>query len=132
MPQFAGGAIVGQHGSWNRNEPSGYRVIHVPFAGNQPAGMPEPILTGFLDEEDNEAMGRPVGVAVAADGAILVADDAGEVVWRVVPEGWTPAPAPATPAAAPQQDFGPAAPATDEADGISPEIGTADDAPPQE
>ncbi len=80
-PRFASGAFVGQHGSWNRNPPSGYRVIFVPFAGAQPSGMPIEILTGFL--VDGKAYGRPVGVEVAKDGALLVADDVGNRIWRV-------------------------------------------------
>src|SRR3546814_2677178 len=80
-PSFASGAFVGQHGSWNRNPPSGYKVIFVPFAGGQPSGMPVDVLTGF--REGDAAMGRPVGVTIARDGALLVADDVGNVVWRV-------------------------------------------------
>jgi glucose/arabinose dehydrogenase len=80
-PQFASGAFVGQHGSWNRNPPSGYRVIFVPFAGAQPSGPPVEVLTGFLN--GGKAHGRPVGVAIAADGSLMVADDVGNVVWRV-------------------------------------------------
>lgn len=79
---FASGAFVGQHGSWNRNPPSGYKVIFVPFAGATPAGMPVDVLTGFLDAE-GRAQGRPVGVAIDGRGALLVADDVGNVVWRV-------------------------------------------------
>ena len=86
LPQFRGGALVGQHGSWNRKPPSGYKVIFVPFAGGMPRGFPQDVLTGFLDAEGN-ARGRPVGVAVAGDGAVLVADDVGNVVWRIVPAG---------------------------------------------
>jgi glucose/arabinose dehydrogenase len=80
--RYQGGAFVGQHGSWNRSVPSGYKVIFVPFQGGRPAGMPEDILTGFLSE-DGDALGRPVGVAVDRTGALLVADDVGNVVWRV-------------------------------------------------
>ena len=79
---FAQGAFVGQHGSWNRNPRSGYKVIFVPFAGGRPTGMPLDVLTGFLDAE-GKAMGRPVGVAIGRDGALLVADDVGNAVWRV-------------------------------------------------
>ena len=82
--RFHGGAFVGQHGSWNRKPHSGYKVIFVPFDGARPAGMPEDVLTGFLSDE-GEAVGRPVGVAVDARGALLVADDVGNVVWRVTP-----------------------------------------------
>jgi len=82
LPQFAHGAYVGQHGSWNRNPRSGYKVIFVPFADGRPAGPPQDVLTGFLTEE-GEARGRPVGVAVDGQGALLVADDVGNIVWRV-------------------------------------------------
>jgi glucose/arabinose dehydrogenase len=81
---YANGAFVGQHGSWNRNPPSGYRVIFVPFADGQPAGPAEEVLTGFLNS-DGEAYGRPVGVAVDKAGALLVADDVGNKIWRVTP-----------------------------------------------
>lgn len=78
------GAFVGQHGSWNRNPPSGYKVVFVPFRGGRPEGRPLDILTGFLDAEGN-AQGRPVGVAEDRRGALLVADDVGNIIWRVVP-----------------------------------------------
>ncbi len=81
---FAGGAFVGQHGSWNRKPRSGYKVIFVPFANGKPSGPPVDILTGFVNRDD-EAMGRPVGVAIDKTGALLVADDVGNKVWRVVP-----------------------------------------------
>jgi glucose/arabinose dehydrogenase len=76
------GAFVGQHGSWNRNPRSGYRVIFVPFAGGRPAGEPVEVLTGFLNGS-GEAQGRPVGVAMDRNGALLVADDVGNTVWKV-------------------------------------------------
>ena len=82
--RYKGGAFVGQHGSWNRNPPSGYDVIFIPFADGMPTGAPENILTGFLDK-DGKAMGRPVGVAIDGKGALLVADDVGNVIWRVTP-----------------------------------------------
>jgi glucose/arabinose dehydrogenase len=80
--QFANGMFVGQHGSWNRRPHSGYKVIFVPFANGKPAGESVDVLTGFLDEHD-DAYGRPVGVALDKHGALLVADDVGNVVWRV-------------------------------------------------
>jgi glucose/arabinose dehydrogenase len=83
-PDMKNGAFVGQHGSWNRRPHSGYKVIFVPFENGEPAGEPRDILTGFLSE-DGEARGRPVGVEIARDGALLVADDVGNKVWRVVP-----------------------------------------------
>ena len=81
---YRGGAFIGQHGSWNRKPPSGYKVIFVPFEGGQPSGQPEDILAGFLNE-DCDAYGRPVGVAIDKSGALLVADDVGNAVWRVTP-----------------------------------------------
>jgi glucose/arabinose dehydrogenase len=86
---FAGGAFVGQHGSWNRKPPSGYKVIFVPFIDGRPAGAPEDVLTGFLNAK-GQAQGRPVGVAVDRAGALLVADDVGNVIWRVVPAANNP------------------------------------------
>ncbi len=81
-PLFKQGAFVGQHGSWNRKPRSGYRVIFVPFAGGRPTGAPVEVLTGFLDRA-GRAQGRPVGVAVDRSGALLVADDVGNTVWKV-------------------------------------------------
>jgi glucose/arabinose dehydrogenase len=81
-PPFASGAFVGEHGSWNRRPFSGYRVVFVPFAGGRPSGQPIDVLTGFIGPR-NRAMGRPVGVQIARDGALLVADDVGNTVWRV-------------------------------------------------
>jgi glucose/arabinose dehydrogenase len=80
--RYAGGAFVGQHGSWNRKPLSGYRVIFVPFQDGRPNGTAEDVLTGFVDEK-GDAHGRPVGVAVDKAGALLVADDVGNVIWRV-------------------------------------------------
>ncbi|MFT4266547.1 MAG: sorbosone dehydrogenase family protein [Xenophilus sp.] len=81
-PEFARGAFIGEHGSWNRDPPSGYKVVFVPFGGGRPQGMPRDFLTGFLSA-DGKAQGRPVGVALDRSGALLVADDVGGVVWRV-------------------------------------------------
>ena len=83
-PQFNTGAFVGQHGSWNRKPPSGYKVIFVPFEGGEPSGQPVDVLTGFLVKDT--AYGRPVDVKLAADGALLVSDDVGNTIWRVAPE----------------------------------------------
>jgi len=82
--RFMGGAFIGQHGSWNRQPRGGYKVIFVPFANGQPAGKPEDILTGFVSAQGN-ALGRPVGVAVDRTGALLVADDVGNCIWRITP-----------------------------------------------
>jgi glucose/arabinose dehydrogenase len=81
-PLFASGAFVGEHGSWNRRPFSGYRVVFVPFAGGRPSGQPIDVLTGFIDARGH-ASGRPVGVQIARDGALLVADDVGNTIWRV-------------------------------------------------
>ncbi len=80
---FPGGMVIGQHGSWNRSKLSGYRVVLVPYSGTQPSGAPIDLLTGFLAPDETYSNGRPVGVAVAADGALLVVDDVGNAVWRV-------------------------------------------------
>jgi len=82
-PQFASGAFIGEHGSWNRKPASGYQVVFVPFAGAMPAAgaKPIPVLTGF--RVGNVAYGRPVGVQIGKDGSLLVADDVGNKVWRV-------------------------------------------------
>jgi glucose/arabinose dehydrogenase len=79
------GAFIGQHGSWNRKPRAGYRVIFVPFANGMPSGPAREILGGFLSPDD-KAYGRPVGVKTAKDGALLVADDVGNVIWRVTPQ----------------------------------------------
>ena len=84
--RYEGGAFVAQHGSWIRRPPSGYAVVFVPFADGRPAGGPEDVLTGFLNAR-GEARGRPVGLAFDRTGALLVADDAGGAIWRVVGEG---------------------------------------------
>ncbi|HEX8241268.1 MAG TPA: sorbosone dehydrogenase family protein [Allosphingosinicella sp.] len=82
--RYLGGAFIGQHGSWNRRPASGYKVIFVPFAGGRPSGPAVDVLTGFLDS-DGKARGRPVGVAFDKAGALLVADDVGNTIWRVTP-----------------------------------------------
>ena len=82
--RYRGGAFIGQHGSWNRQPLSGYRVVFVAFADGRPQMPAEPFLTGFLNA-DNKIQGRPVGVAVDRRGALLVADDVGGIVWRVAP-----------------------------------------------
>jgi glucose/arabinose dehydrogenase len=79
---FTEGAFIGQHGSWNRDPHSGYKVIFVPFHNGKPSGVPVDVLTGFLNK-DEEAMGRPVGVVIDQQGSLLVADDVGNKVWRV-------------------------------------------------
>ena len=84
LPQaYRGGAFVGEHGSWNRPNPNGYKVIFIPFADRKPNGKPRDVVTGFLNNE-SQARGRPVGLAVDKTGALLVADDVGNTVWRVI------------------------------------------------
>jgi glucose/arabinose dehydrogenase len=80
--KYRGGAFVGEHGSWDRDKFNGYRVVYVPFSGGHPDGKAEDVVTGFLNG-DGEARGRPVGVAIDKSGALLVADDVGNTVWRV-------------------------------------------------
>ena len=82
--RFRSGAFIGEHGSWNRTPFSGYKVVFVPFAAGKPSGLPVDVLTGFLSA-NGEAQGRPAGVAMDHSGALLVADDVGNVVWRVTP-----------------------------------------------
>jgi len=83
---FADGVFVGMHGSWNRAEPVGYKVVFVPFSNGVPSGQPVDFVAGFLDENDNTTRGRPVGVTVDPGGALIVADDLSNVVWRIVPD----------------------------------------------
>jgi glucose/arabinose dehydrogenase len=87
LPQkYRGGAFVGEHGSWNRPTFNGYRVVFVPFSGGRPNGKAEDVVTGFL-EADGKARGRPVGLAIDKTGALLIADDVGNTVWRVPSAG---------------------------------------------
>lgn len=80
--RYEGGAFIGQHGSWNRKPLSGYKLVFVPFADGKPSGPPEDVLTGFVSAE-GKALGRPVGVIVDGRGALLVADDVGNRIWRL-------------------------------------------------
>jgi len=84
--KYAGGVFVGEHGSWDRPEFNGYKVVFVPFANGKPNGKAEDVVTGFLDADD-QARGRPVGVVLDRTGALLVADDVGNTVWRVSASG---------------------------------------------
>jgi glucose/arabinose dehydrogenase len=83
LPGFPEGMAIGQHGSWNRSTLSGYKVVFVPFENGRPAGPPRDILKGFLAPDERSSYGRPVGVALGPGGALLVADDVGNVIWRV-------------------------------------------------
>jgi glucose/arabinose dehydrogenase len=83
LPGFPEGMAIGQHGSWNRSKLSGYKLAFVPFANGKPDGELRDILTGFLSPDERQSYGRPVGVTIAADGSVLMADDVGDVVWRV-------------------------------------------------
>lgn len=88
--KYHGGVFVGQHGSWNRSTLSGYKVVFIPFKNGSPSGEPEDFLTGFIsDASKSEVFGRPVGVAVLPNGALLVADDASNLIWKI--EAETPA-----------------------------------------
>jgi glucose/arabinose dehydrogenase len=86
LPGFPDGMAIGQHGSWNRSTLSGYKVVFVPFANGRPAGPPRDILSGFLAPDERVSYGRPVGVTIGPDGSVLVADDVGDVIWRVTGE----------------------------------------------
>jgi glucose/arabinose dehydrogenase len=83
LPGFPEGMAIGQHGSWNRSKLSGYKLVFVPFANGRPAGPPRDILSGFLAPDERVSYGRPVGVAIGPDGSVLMADDVGNVIWRV-------------------------------------------------
>jgi glucose/arabinose dehydrogenase len=128
MPQdFANGAFVGNRGSWNRDQFNGYKVLYVPFENGRPTGEPRDVVTGFLNAEE-EARGRPVGVGFDGTGALLVADDAGNTVWRVAAEGATALAAPlstdqmpaGSPVAAEQAAAGDAVEGTAPATGATP------------
>ena len=83
LPSFPDGMAIGQHGSWNRSTLSGYKVVFVPFENGHPSGPARDILSGFLAPDEKESYGRPVGVTLGPDGSLLVADDVGDVIWRV-------------------------------------------------
>jgi len=97
---YRGGAFIGEHGSWNRYKPYGYKVVFVPFADGRPSGKAEDVVSGFLTAGNKHAHGRPVGVAVDRTGALLIADDVGNTIWRVTP---TTQPVNAVDGLAPQQ-----------------------------
>ena len=111
---FADGAFVGEHGSWNRDEYHGYKVVFVPFQGGKPAGMAQDVVTGFINA-NGDAQGRPVGLAVDGTGALLIADDAGGTVWRV-----SSADGAVTPPAATGSDVTPATQAPPVANDLAP------------
>ena len=83
LPGFPDGMVIGQHGSWNRSTLSGYKVVFVPFANGRPCGPPRDVLSGFLAADEKFSYGRPVGVTLGPDNSLLVADDVGDVIWRV-------------------------------------------------
>lgn len=91
-PAFANGAFVGMHGSWNRTHFNGYKVVYIPFENGKPAGKAQDVVTGFI--EGDKARGRPVGVGIDGTGALLIADDSGNTVWRVAPSDGTVIPEP--------------------------------------
>jgi glucose/arabinose dehydrogenase len=92
--RFGEGVFVGEHGSWNRSVPSGYKVVFVPFRSGRPAGPPIDFVSGFLGA-DGRTRGRPVGVTVDPRGALIVADDVSNAVWRITPVRAAARPAPA-------------------------------------
>jgi glucose/arabinose dehydrogenase len=82
--KYRDGAFITQHGSWNRSQFSGYKVLFVPFRAGRPAGKPEDFLTGFVAGGDsNDVYGRPVGIAILQDGSMLISDDASNTIWRI-------------------------------------------------
>lgn len=81
--QYKGGAFVSEHGSWDRSPLSGYQIVYVPFANGMPSGAPQPVVTGFHSADEKQLYGAPVGLAQDAEGALLFADDVGNVIWRV-------------------------------------------------
>jgi glucose/arabinose dehydrogenase len=83
LPGFPDGMAIGQHGSWNRSKLSGYKLVFVPFTNGKPSGPSRDILSGFLAPDERESYGRPVGVTIGPDGSVLMADDVGDVIWRV-------------------------------------------------
>lgn len=83
MPQYKGGAFVSEHGSWNRKPLNGYQVMWVKFENGQPVGTPQPVVTGFLTDDQKQVRGLPVGLAMDQQGGLLIADDAGDTIWRV-------------------------------------------------
>jgi glucose/arabinose dehydrogenase len=86
LPGFPAGMAIGQHGSWNRSTLSGYKLVFVPFENGRPSGSPRDILSGFLAPDEKVSFGRPVGVTLGPDGSLLMADDVGDVIWRVTAE----------------------------------------------
>jgi glucose/arabinose dehydrogenase len=90
---YRSGAFVGEHGSWDRTPLNGYKVVFVPFSGGKPSGMAQDVVTGFLDADGHTTHGRPVGLAVDRSGALLIADDVGNTVWRVSSAASAPKPA---------------------------------------
>ncbi|MEO7786304.1 MAG: sorbosone dehydrogenase family protein [Sphingomicrobium sp.] len=100
FPQYKGGAFIGEHGSWDRYSPSGYKVSFVPFVNGRPSGMKQDVVAGFRDADHGKSFGRPVGVAFDKFGALLIADDVGNRVWRVTP---TMMPKPSADALPPRQ-----------------------------
>jgi len=83
ISKYHNGAFVSEHGSWDRSSLSGYSVVHVAFVQGKPVGVPEPVVTGFYSDDESKLYGAPVGLAQDNDGALLIADDVGDAVWRV-------------------------------------------------
>jgi glucose/arabinose dehydrogenase len=79
---YGNGVFIGEHGSWDRNPLNGYKVVYVPFRDGRPSGPPQDVVTGFLGPDGKTVRGRPVGVALDHTGALLIADDVGNTVWR--------------------------------------------------
>ena len=87
LPGYENGAFISEHGSWNRKPLNGYRVIWVAFRDGMPVGTPKTVVSGFLTDDEKEVRGLPVGLAMDSRGGLLIADDAGNIVWRVSAAG---------------------------------------------
>ena len=83
MPQYRGGAFISEHGSWNRTPLNGYKVVWVKFENGKPVGQPQTVVSGFLTDDEKQVRGLPVGLASDKQGGVLIADDAGNTVWRI-------------------------------------------------
>jgi glucose/arabinose dehydrogenase len=83
MPQYQGGAFISEHGSWNRTPLNGYKVVWVKFENGKPVGQPQTVVSGFLTDDEKQVRGLPVGLASDKQGGVLIADDAGNTVWRI-------------------------------------------------
>jgi glucose/arabinose dehydrogenase len=85
--RYRSGVLIAEHGSWDRSPLNGYKVVYVPFVAGRPSGPPQDVVTGFLTQDEKDVQGRPVGLTFDHTGALLIADDVGDTVWRVSADG---------------------------------------------